>query len=100
MKEDNECRIPTPENCSTFAVTVRVEKPKILKAAKEKVAKILEGCNATCTLGHLLSGCAKSLDRYTFRHNSLLIHRLDAINKRKKERVKVFADLKGWRTNA
>ena len=141
MKEDNECRIPTPENCSTFAVTVRVEKPKILKAAKEKVAKIykkhsseaveaapfqgemlsllekegqdiswkasifqvprgvmafavragtntlatpdnlerwgrpvnkiciMEGCNATCTLGHLLSGCAKSLDRYTFRHD-------------------------------
>ena len=171
MKEDNECRIPTPENCSTFAVTVRVEKPKILKAAKEKVAKIykkhsseaveaapfqgemlsllekegqdiswkasifqvprgvmafavragtntlatpdnlarwgrpvnktciMEGCNATCTLGHLLSGCAKSLDRYTFRHDSVLMHLLDTINKRKKEGVRVFADLNGWRTN-
>ena len=42
MKEGNECRIPTPENCATFAVTVRVEKPRILKAAKEKVAKIYE----------------------------------------------------------
>ena len=171
MKEGNECRIPTPENCSTFAVTVRVEKPMILKAAKEKVAKIyekhsseaveaapfqgemlsllekegqdiswkasifqvprgvmafavragtntlatpdnlarwgrpvnktciMEGCNATCTLGHLLSGCAKSLDRYTFRHDSVLSHLLDTINKRKKEGVRVFADLNGWRTN-
>ena len=42
MKEGNECRIPTPENCATFAVTVRVEKPLILKAAKVKVAKIYE----------------------------------------------------------
>ena len=46
------------------------------------------GCNATCTLGHLLSGCAKSLDRFTFRHDSVLSHLLDVINKRKKEGVK------------
>ena len=60
---------------------------------------VMVGCNATCTLGHLLSGCAKSLDRFTFRHDSVLSHLLDVINKRKKEGVKVFADLNGWRTN-
>ena len=52
---------------------------------------IMEGCNATCTLGHLLSGCAKSLDRYTFRHDSVLSHLLDVINKRKKEGQEVQA---------
>ena len=60
---------------------------------------IMEGCNATCTLGHLLSACPKSLDRFTFRHDSVLSHLLDTIVKRKKEGVEVFADLKGWRVN-
>ena len=46
-----------------------------------------------CNLGHLLSGCSKSLDRYTFRHDSVLSHLLDTIIKRKKEGVEVFADL-------
>ena len=60
---------------------------------------IMEGCNATCNLGHLLSGCSKSLDRYTFRHDSVLSHLLDTIIKRKKKGVEVFADLNGWRVN-
>ena len=32
----------------------------------------MEGCNAISTLGHLLSSCPKSLDRYSFRHDSVL----------------------------
>ena len=60
---------------------------------------IMKECNATCNLGHLLSGCPKSLDRYTFRHDSVLAHLLDTIIKRKKEGVEVFADLNGWRVN-
>ena len=171
MKEEDDCTIPTPENCATFPVTVRVEKPKIMKVAKGKVAKIfasksseaaaaspfqcemlrlledegqdvswkatihsvprgvmafavragtnslatpdnlarwgrpvnttciMKECNATCNLGHLLSGCSKSLDRYTFRHDSVLSHLLNTIIKRKKEGVEVFADLNGWRVN-
>ena len=59
----------------------------------------MEGCNATCNLGHLLSGCPKSLDRFTFRHDSVLSHLLNTIVKRKKEGVEVFADLNGWRVN-
>ena len=39
MNNGDECTIPTPENCATFAVTVRVEKPKVQAVGKEKVAK-------------------------------------------------------------
>ena len=171
MKEEGDCTIPSPESCATFPVTVRVEKPKIMKVAKGKVAKIfatksseaataspfqgemlklleeegqdvswkatihrvprgvmafairagtnslatpdnlarwgkpvntkcnMEGCNATCTLGHLLSACPKSLDRFTFRHDSVLQHLLNSIVRRKKEGVSVYADLSGWRVN-
>ena len=171
MKEGDECTIPTPENCRTFAATVRIEKPKIMKIAKDKVAKVfakrssekveatpfqgqmlslleqegqdvswkstifrvprgvmafavragtntlatpdnlarwgrpvsktcsLEGCDVTCTLGHLLSACPKSLDRFTFRHDSVLSHLLNTIVQRKKEGVEVYADLNGWRVN-
>ena len=171
MKEGDECSIPTPDNCSNFRVTARIEKPKIMKVAKDKVSQIfakrsskaveaspfqgqmlslleqegqdvswkatiysvprgvmafavragtntlatldnlarwgrhvnttciMKECNATCNLGHLLSGCPKSLDRYTFRHDSVLAHLLDTIIKRKKEGVEVFADLNGWRVN-
>ena len=38
----DECTIPTPENCATFAVTVRVEKPKVQAVGKGKVAKIFK----------------------------------------------------------
>ena len=38
MKDETECFIPTPENTNTFAATVRVEKPKIMAAAKKKVS--------------------------------------------------------------
>ena len=40
MTEEDECTFPTPENCATFPVTVRIEKPKIMRVAKERVAKI------------------------------------------------------------
>ena len=59
----------------------------------------MEGCNAVCTLGHLLSACPKSLDRFTFRHDSILQHLLNAIIRRKKDRLVVYADLNGWRVN-
>ena len=144
MQEEEEYFMPTPENTITFAQTVRVEKPKIMKVAKKKVAAMFQvksteaaaklgfqgqmltlpaeeeqdifwkssihwvprgvmawtvragtntlatpdnlarwgrpvdtrcsmvGCDVTCTLGHLFSSCAKSLDRYKFRHDSVL----------------------------
>ena len=59
----------------------------------------MEGCNAVCTLGHLLSACPKSLDRFTFRHDSVLQHLLNAIIRRKKDGLVVYADLNGWRVN-
>ena len=40
MTEEEECFIPTLENTSTFEATVRVEKSKILKVAKEKVGRL------------------------------------------------------------
>ena len=42
MENKEVCFIPTPDNCSTYEATVRVEKPKVLKAAKAKVGKIYE----------------------------------------------------------
>ena len=59
----------------------------------------MAGCDVTCTLGHLLSSCAKSLDRYKFRHDSVLSHLLDIIVRLKFEAITVFADLNGWRVN-
>ena len=57
------------------------------------------GCNSICTLGHLLSSCPKALDRYSFRHDSVLSHLLTTIMSNKKEEVTVYADLAGWRIN-
>ena len=40
LEEEDTCFIPTPDNCSNFEATVRVEKPKILKSAKAKVGQL------------------------------------------------------------
>ena len=40
MATEEDCLIPTPDNCATFQATIRVERPKILKAAKAKVVDI------------------------------------------------------------
>ena len=171
MKEESQCSIPTPDSCANYAVTVRVEKPNIMKEARRKVEELfrersietagqlpfqgemltlmgeemkdiawkatiykvprgvmawavragtntlatpdnlarwgrpvetkckLEGCSATCTLGHLLSCCAKALERFKFRHDSVLNHLLETIVKKKNDQVTVYADLNGWRVN-
>ena len=59
----------------------------------------MDGCDNYCTLGHMLSACSKSLDRFKFRHDSVLTHLLATINKNKKDEVTTFADLNGWRVN-
>ena len=59
----------------------------------------MENCNAISTLGHLLSCCPKALDRFKFRHDSVLSHLLTTIVKYMKEEVTVYADLDGWRIN-
>ena len=59
----------------------------------------MEGCNATNTLGHILSNCNKALDRFKFRHDSVLKHLLDEIRKKNKEGLTVYADLNGLRVN-
>ena len=40
MREEDNCFIPTPENTSTYKVTLKIKKPKIMKAAKEKIKGI------------------------------------------------------------
>ena len=40
IEAEDDCFIPTPSNCSSYEATIRVEKPKILKAAKAKVGQI------------------------------------------------------------
>ena len=48
---------------------------------------VLEGCNSPCTLGNLLSGCNKSLDRFAYRHDSVLAHLVKTINQNKGDEV-------------
>ena len=56
-------------------------------------------CSSASTLGHLLSSCAKALDRFKFRHDSVLNHLLQTIMKSKNDQMTVYADLNGWRVN-
>ena len=58
----------------------------------------LEGCGAPCTLGHLLSCCKYSLDRFKFRHDSCLNYILEQLTKNKPSGITITADLPGWRT--
>lgn len=171
MKEEQNCRIPTPDNCANYPVKVRIEKPNIMKEAKRKVENLyrvrsiqtagqlplqgemltllaeeekdiswkatifkvprgvmgwavragtntlatpdnlarwgrpvdprcnMDGCSSASTLGHLLSSCAKALDRFKFRHDSVLNHLLQTIMKSKNDQMTVYADLNGWRVN-
>ena len=171
ITNEGECVIPTAENCVNVAAAVRKAKPKIMKIAKQKVAKIfadksaqkarsclsqgqmltflesegqdiswratifsvprgvlsfavragtdclatpsnlakwgrkvspkcfMEQCPANGTLGHLLSGCKEQLDRYTFRHDSVLLHLTTVIKRKSKEGIEVFADLPGHQIN-
>ena len=50
-------------------------------------------------MGHLLSGCKEQLDRYSFRHDSVLLHLTSVIKRKCKENVEVFADLPGHQIN-
>ena len=59
----------------------------------------MDGCSSASTLGHLLSSCAKALDRFKFRHDSVLNHLLQTIMKSKNDQMTVYADLNGWRVN-
>ena len=59
----------------------------------------LPGCSSVCTLGHLLSACSKSLDRFAYRHNSVLAHLLKVINENKGSEIDTYADLNGFRIN-
>jgi hypothetical protein len=169
IEAEDKCFIPTPTNCATYEATLRVEKPKILKAAKAKVAQLfrrkaeeeaakvpfqgellslmaeekadiswqsliyrvprgvmgwairactqtlatpdnlqrwgvrvdpkcsLEGCGQPCTLGHLLSSCTFSLNRFKYRHDSCLQFILENLIKKKPSGISISADLPGWR---
>ena len=59
----------------------------------------MDGCSSASTLGHLLSSCVKALDRFKFRHDSVLNHLLQTIMKSKNDQMTVYADLNGWRVN-
>ena len=59
MKTEQNCRMMTPDNFANYPVTVRIEKPKIMRVAKERVAKIFasksaEAANAAPFQGEML----------------------------------------------
>lgn len=171
MGTEQDCFIPTEQNTDTFEATLRVEMPKIKKAAKLKVAQLyrdkaeedatkipfqgamlsllaeekediscqalihqvprgvlawavragtntlatpdnlarwgvrvdtrckVQDCGLPSNLGHLSNGCKKSLDRFRFRHDSVLAHLVDRIVSSKTATIEVYADLDGWRVN-
>ena len=47
----------------------------------------------------MLSACSKSLDRFRYRHDSVLVHLLKTINEKKGEGISTYADLNGFRGN-
>ena len=59
----------------------------------------MPGCDSVCTLRHILSACGKSLDRFKYRHNSILTHFAKKISDNKKAGMTVYADLQGWKIN-
>ena len=59
----------------------------------------MEGCNAPGTLGHLLNHCSMMLDRYKYRHDSVLNHIVTRVSEEKPQSVEIYADLQGWRVN-
>ena len=60
---------------------------------------LINGCGAPSNLGHLLNGCKQSLDRFRFRHDSVLSYIIQKVVSTKQDTMKVYADLDGWRIN-
>ena len=75
-QEDVPNTLATPDNLSTWGLQVNTKCE-------------LEGCNSSCTLGHLLSGCSKSLDSFAYRHYFVLTHLFKTINQHKGESVRL-----------
>ena len=53
------------------------------------------------TLGHILSSCyaARDQERYTLRHDSVLLHLFMTLNKKKTLTMDMYADLEGYKVN-
>lgn len=59
-------------------------------------------CHNTGTLHHNLNHCAKMLDRYLWRHNSIINYILSVLSKSEAivdQSYKLFADIEGWNVN-
>ena len=52
-----------------------------------------------CTLGHLLSNCKETLDRFEWRHNNIVHFLFTTFSSQRLEGVEMFADLEGHRVN-
>ena len=76
--------LATPDNLQRWGVRVD---PKCA----------VEGCGQPCTLGHMLSCCKLSLDRFKYRHDSCLQYILEKLNMNKPSGISITADLPGWR---
>ena len=76
--------LATPDNLQRWGVRVD---PKCA----------VEGCGQPCTLGHLLSCCKLSLDRFKYRHDSCLAYLVQKLVKTAPRGIKITADLNGWR---
>ena len=53
----------------------------------------------TATLGHILNNCPKMLERYEWRHNSVLAYLYQVMMESKPDGIKIYADIEGAKIN-
>ena len=53
----------------------------------------------TATLGHILNSCPMMLDRYEWRHNSVLAYLYQVMSESRPDNVKIYADIEGAKVN-
>mgnify|MGYP007025700188 CR=1 FL=1 len=78
--------LATPDNLARWGVRVDTK-------------CVIDNCGAPCNLGHLLNNCKKSLDRFRFRHDSVLLHIVQKVIENKDDSMTIYADLEGWKVN-
>ena len=92
-----------PKEVMSFAAraaTNSLATPDNLKRWGKIVSAKCPRCqNTHCTLHHILNNCHHMLERYTWRHNSVLQYMAKTLSDFNIPENKVYADLPGWMIN-
>ena len=77
--------LATPDNLKRWGKTVSAKCPRCQ--------------NTHCTLHHILNNCQNMLERYTWRHSSVLQYMVKTLSEFNNPETKVYADIPGWLIN-